>query len=72
MNFPGFTKVVKEVHLFKEGDSLFADNYCSTSPLPWISKVFEKVVYIQLSENFLKKYEAMKDDSNLEKSTPQN
>ena len=62
---------MKVVPLFKKGDSLIADNYRSTSPLSWISKVFEKVVHIQLSE-YLKKYEGMKDNSDLEKSTPQN
>ena len=41
---------MKVVPLFKNGDSLIVDNYRSTSPLPWIMKVFEKAVYIQLSE----------------------
>ena len=73
MNFTGFIKVVKVVPLLKKkGDSLFADNYCSTSPLPWIWNVFEKGVYVQLSESFFLNYEGMKDNSDLEKSIPQN
>ena len=52
--FPDLLKVAKVVPLFKKGDSLMVDNYRPISLLPSISKVFEKVVYIQLSEYFSK------------------
>ena len=53
--FPDLLKVAKVVPLFKKGDSLMVDNYRPISLLPSISKVFEKVVYVQLSEYFSKK-----------------
>ena len=54
-NFPDLLKVAKVVPLFKKGDSLIVDNYRPMSLLPSISKVFKKVVYIQLSEYLKKK-----------------
>ena len=47
--FPGKLKFAKVIPLYKKGDSTQLGNYRPMSLLPSIYKVFEKVVYNQLS-----------------------
>ena len=48
--FPGKLKMARIIPLYKKGDSTQLGNYRPISLLPSISKVFEKVVYNQLSK----------------------
>ena len=50
--FPEKLKRPKVLPLFKKGDETLIKNYCPVSLLTSISKVFEKVVFIQLSKYF--------------------
>ena len=46
--FPDALKVAKVKPLFKKGDNCCLNNYRPISVLPTISKIFERVMYIQL------------------------
>ena len=50
--FPDKLKIAKVIPLFKKNDASVIDNYRPISLLPSISKLFEKVVFLQLSEYF--------------------
>ena len=50
--FPNDLKIAKVIPLFKKGDESLFENYRPISLLPTVSKVFEKVIYIQLYEYF--------------------
>ena len=50
--FPERLKIAKIYPLFKKGDSQLLNNYRPISILPVISKIFEKVVFKQLSKYF--------------------
>ena len=50
--FPNQLKIAKVIPLFKKDDCLIMDNYRPVSLLTSISKIFEKVVHIQLSKYF--------------------
>ena len=53
--FPQRLKIAKVVPLFKKGDPYVIDNYRPISLLPSLSKVFEKIVFKELYDYFLKK-----------------
>ena len=46
---PRKMKIVKVIPLFKSGSKTSVENYCPISVLPALSKVFERIVYDQLS-----------------------
>ena len=48
--FPNKLKIAKVVPLHKKDDPSLMDNYRPISLLPSISKLFEKIVFIQLTE----------------------
>ena len=48
--FPDKLKIAKVVPLHKKDDPSLTDNYRPISLLPSISKLFEKIVFIQLTE----------------------
>ena len=50
--FPDKLKIAKVILLFKKGDQEQIDNYRPISILPAISKIIEKVMFIQLYEYF--------------------
>ena len=50
--FPDSLKIAKILPIFKKGDPSYFWNYRPLSLLPAISKVFEKVVFIQIYEYF--------------------
>ena len=50
--FPTKLKIAKVLPLFKKDDYTIMDNYRPTSFLTAISKLFEKVVFSQLYDNF--------------------
>ena len=50
--FPDSLKIAKILPIFKKGDPSYIGNYRPISLLPAISKVFEKVVFIQIYEYF--------------------
>ena len=50
--FPDKLKIAKVIPLFKKGDPEQIDNYRPISILPAISKIIEKVIFIQLYEYF--------------------
>ena len=50
--FPSKLKISKVIPIFKKGDSRLISNYRPISILPSFSKVFEKVVYLQLYSYF--------------------
>ena len=55
-NFPENSKMANVTPVFKKEDPLDKSNYRPVSILPLLSKVYERVIYIQLSEysnNFL-------------------
>ena len=52
--FPETLKIAKISPIFKKGDPHITDNYRPISLLPIISKVFEKVVFIQLYDYLVK------------------
>ena len=51
--FPDKLKIVKVIQLFKKGNASVIENYRPMSLLPSISKLFVKVVFIQLSKYFM-------------------
>ena len=53
--FPNSLKIAKIMPVFKKDDPHIADNYRPISLLPSISKVFEKVAYIQVYDYFMEK-----------------
>ena len=53
--FPDKLKIAKVIPLYKKDDSHILDNYRPISLLPSISKVFEKIVFKQVSDYFTKK-----------------
>jgi hypothetical protein len=52
--FPDKLKIAEVIPLFKKGDNTVCNNYRPISLLPSISKVFEKAIFIQTYEYFLK------------------
>ena len=54
--FPYKLKIAKIIPIFKKNDNYLLENYRPISLLPSISKVFERVVYIQL-EHYLRENE---------------
>ena len=50
--FPDSLKIAKILPIFKKGDPSYFGNYRPISLLPAVSKVFEKVVFIQIYEYF--------------------
>ena len=52
--YPERLQIAKVVPLCKKDDKTKTDNYLSISPLPSISKLFEKVVYNQMFWLFTK------------------
>ncbi len=50
--FPDKLKIAKVISLYKKDDETFFSNYCQISLLPAISKIFEKVIFIQLITYF--------------------
>ena len=58
-NFPSILKNASITPVFKKGDRNFKDNYRPVSILPYISKIFERCIFCQLSnfmDQFLSKY----------------
>ena len=53
--FPSSLKIARVIPLHKGGDKRLVNNYRPISILPTISKIFEKIVYIQ-TYSFLEKY----------------
>ena len=55
--FPDLLKIARVIPLYKKGDNALLDNYRPISLLPAISKVFEKIIFLQLydyfSDNFI-------------------
>ena len=49
--FPNALKISKIIPLYKKGDKQYLSNYRPISLLPTISKVFERVLYIQIYNN---------------------
>ena len=49
--FPDLLKLARVVPIFKGGDSLLADNYHPISLLPVISKVLERIVFVNLTSH---------------------
>ena len=47
--FPDKLKVARVRLLFKKGDNQLITNYRPISILPWLSKIFEKVMHMQLT-----------------------
>ncbi len=43
--FPDIWKLANVIPIFKKGDSMYCNNYCSISLLCCISKVFEKLIF---------------------------
>ena len=58
--FPSSLKIAKISPIFKKGDPHLTDNYRPISLLPIISKIFEKVVFLQLYD-YLIKYNLLYD-----------
>ena len=52
--FPDRLEIAKVIPLFKKGDDHIFDNYRPISLLSSISKVVEKIVFIQVYDHFLK------------------
>ena len=50
--FPNKLKIAKVIPLYKNKDDTHITNYRPISILPSISKIFEKVIYIQLYDYF--------------------
>ena len=50
--YPDKLKIAKGIPLFKKNDATVIDNYRPISLLASISKLFEKIVFLQLSEYF--------------------
>ena len=50
--FPDKLKIAKITPLFKKGDESIVDNYRPISVLPALSKIFEKIAFIQLYDYF--------------------
>jgi hypothetical protein len=50
--FPNKLKVAKIVPVYKNGDNTYIENYRPISVLPVLSKIFEKVMLIQLNVHF--------------------
>ena len=50
--FPDELKIAKITPLFKKGDESIVDNYGPISILPALSKIFEKIAFIQLLDYF--------------------
>ena len=48
--FPDRLNIAKVIPIYKKGDSLLAENYRPISLLSSLSKIFEKVMLIQLKE----------------------
>ena len=51
--FPDKLKIAKVVPIYKKGDERMLENYRPVSVLPSISKIFEKVIHIQLLQHFV-------------------
>ena len=52
--FPNALKIAKITPIFKKGDPHLTDNYRPISLLPVISKILEKVVFLQVYDYFVK------------------
>ena len=52
--FPDRLKIAKILPLYKKGDRHIIDNYRPISLLPSLSKVFEKIVFKQLYDYFIR------------------
>ena len=52
--FPTSLKIAKTIPLYKKGDSHMPSIYRPISLLPTISKIFERVIYNQLYDHFIK------------------
>ena len=52
--FPTSLKTAKTIPLYKKGDPHMPSNYRPISLLPTISKIFERVIYNQLYDHFIK------------------
>ena len=53
MHFPDSLKVAKVTPIYKKDNNKIISNYRPISVLPVISKVFENVIFDQLSEHFV-------------------
>lgn len=58
--FPDKLKVAKVIALFKGGEQNKLSNYRPISLLPWLSKVFERIIHKRMC-NFLKKYKLLNE-----------
>ena len=68
--FPDKLKIANVIPLFRKSDASVIDNYRPISLLSSISKLFEKVVFLQLSEYFMCKKYFTKGSMVSEKTTP--
>ena len=51
--FPSLLKTAKIVPIFKKGDNDNVNNYRPIALLPTLSKIWEKLINIQLQENLM-------------------
>ncbi|NJK82731.1 MAG: hypothetical protein HC912_01880 [Saprospiraceae bacterium] len=70
--FPDLLKVAKVIPIYKKGDSNIFENYRPVSVLPSVSKVFEKVLYIQMYDFFTKINYSMSASMVFERTIQQN
>ena len=51
--FPSSLKIAKTIPIYKKGDARIPANYRPISLLPYLSKIFEKIIYSRLMNHFI-------------------